>query len=765
MKYIRFGVVLLLALWQQQVLAQFPAHLIVQVRDEISKQPLEGVTIYLTGVDTITRATDESGNARIPVPKPGRYNVQVRYTGYASYTTEVRIVTESIVYLNISLKESATQLETVSITALPPPNAHVMSIEKALRFPGNFFDPVRIATSYPGMITANDQNNALIIRGKSPQGMLWRINGLDVINPNHLANAGTFSDKPAANGGGVTMVSAQVVDETKVYTGAFPLTYGNAQSGIVDMTFRKGNAEDHQFTAQASLLGLDVAAEGPMNERSTYLVNYRYSTVGLLGNAGVDFGDESISFQDISFQFDFNPTATFHWNVFGLAGASDNVFTAKESANREESKDWFDITYRGRQLTTGATFTKNVSERSAWEGGVAYSVAQQDRNAWLILSPDRYSVESYQHDQALVSSFLALNTKTNWGSLNAGVYVNYQRDELYDRQDALGSYFGPCATCDDYLLSGNVQGVVLQPYVSLETQLSNRISFQTGLRWMHYTFNNTSSFEPMAAATWYASPKTVVQLSYRQAARLQRERTYMISGNKNLSMTKQHLLDATWTQTFMHDLQLRLSLYYHALSDVPVNQGYSVLNDLEDTQQRVLTNSGSGTNTGVEVSLEKRLTKSIYWIGGGSVYRANYSTETIRNASSRYDGRYQVTMTWGKEWRTVNKDKFSNISIRTLYAGGLREQPIDLARAQETYQTQYIAGAGYSSDLSDYFRADLRWSTTKKRKKSIRTWSIDIQNIANIQNDAYRYYDFQQQRVVMKKQLGNIPVIAYRLQF
>ena len=67
--------------------------------------------------------------------------------------------------------------------------------------------------------------------------------------------------------------------------------------------------------------------------------------------------------------------------------------------------------------------------------------------------------------------------------------------------------------------------------------------------------------------------------------------------------------------------------------------------------------------------------------------------------------------------------------------------------------------------LNDYVRLDLRLSWQKNKPKYTRTWSIDIQNVLNIENDAFYYYDTQQDDVLLEKQLGIIPVLAYRVEF
>jgi hypothetical protein len=282
--------------------------------------------------------TNEEGAFLLTVPV-GRYQIVISYTGYQVYKDEVLVNAGKTSVIAVSLHESETMLDAIEITSPQQqdvPGLRSITIEKTNRVPANFFDPVRMITSYPGVVATNDQNNSIIVRGNSPNGLLWRLNGADIVNPNHLANAGMLSDRPAANGGGVNILSAQMLDRTDFYMGAFPANYGNALAGVIDMKLRNGNKNDFEYTAQASLIGLDFAAEGPLGKKhnNSFVANYRYSTVGLLSAAGVNFGDESISFQDFSFNttFDQKMADVFLFSDYGAQAKTSSMQRKRRSA-------------------------------------------------------------------------------------------------------------------------------------------------------------------------------------------------------------------------------------------------------------------------------------------------------------------------------------------------------------------------------------------------------------------------------------------------
>ncbi|MDB4443674.1 carboxypeptidase-like regulatory domain-containing protein, partial [Saprospiraceae bacterium] len=274
------------------------------VYDGYTHNPLQGASVSLVKTQ-IGTTTDLEGTYRLDEVPVGRYSLQISFVGYETLTiAEILLESGKELVLEIALKESSSSLTEVVVKSTTPnlrdkilPSAEVLSIEETLRLPATFYDPARLVLSYAGVATNNDQANHMIIRGNSPNNMSWRLEGVEIVNPNHTSNAGTSSDRPSRNGGGVNMLSAQLLGNSTFMRGAFSAQYGNALSGIMDMNFRKGNNEKHEFTGQIGVIGIDLAAEGPLFKKNgaTYLINYRYSTLGLLGSAGVDLGDEAIN--------------------------------------------------------------------------------------------------------------------------------------------------------------------------------------------------------------------------------------------------------------------------------------------------------------------------------------------------------------------------------------------------------------------------------------------------------------------------------------
>ncbi|MCK5704157.1 MAG: carboxypeptidase regulatory-like domain-containing protein, partial [Cyclobacteriaceae bacterium] len=283
-----------------------------RVTDAITGQPLIGAYVIVgEEADPLAGSvTDHEGRFVIDQVVIGRYNLIVSFTGYRTVKLpEVLVQASRPPELNISLSPGIEEMEGLVISSQMDPltiegiGTRTITPEQTLRFASTYFDVARLTTAYPGVSLYNDQGNNIISRGHSPNSIQWKLEGVEIVNPNHLSNTGTLSDRPTQSGGGVNILSNQMLTNSKFINGGMSTDYGNGLSGYYDMFFRKGNTEKHEFVVQASLIGIDLTAEGPLKKESnnSYLINYRYSFVGLLTGMGIDFGGESISFQDLAF--------------------------------------------------------------------------------------------------------------------------------------------------------------------------------------------------------------------------------------------------------------------------------------------------------------------------------------------------------------------------------------------------------------------------------------------------------------------------------
>lgn len=750
------------------------------VTDSDNNQRLRGASLKLLGTE-IGTITDSNGHFRLPSVPIGRYSIQVSSVGYeTAIIPEVLLEAGKEKVLNLTLKESAQQLsETVVRSARPSSlnSIQTITIEQTLRFAATFFDPARLATSFPGVVAANDQANGLVIRGNSPTGTQWRLEGVEIVNPNHLSNAGTFSDRPTQTGGGTNILSAQLMEQADFMTGAFPAQYGNVLGGVMDVHLRKGNDQKHEFTGQAGLIGVDIAAEGPISRKnkSSYLVNYRYSFTGLLAMMGIKFGGEDIRFQDISFNLSFPTRKAGHFTIFGMAGMSSNVFKAeRDTLLWKFQKDGFDIEFKNRMGAIGLTHSVNLGKNTTWKTVVAASGLATRREGYVLSKTtfNRFFVQldEFRKTRYSLSTSLSHKLNANW-QLNEGLYLTYQEDSVQINNRGISV--------------GKMEGLIVQPYFSLLGRLAPRLTVQAGVHYLSYTYNKTNSLEPRASVRYNATEHTALTLSYGLHSQLQLPQTYLSLKNSDtrsdifpnvlLGFTKAQHIVLGFEKNLPKQASLKVEAYYQSLFNVPVAKNdpivsyrvipaFSALNLIEGFTDAELVNKGTGKNYGVELTYQQFLRNDFYMLITGSLYNSTYKGQDGIERSTRFNGNHTFSFAGGKEFHKRPNRTFG-VNLRVLWLGGYRDSPIDLEASRSSGQTSYKVTELYTIKMKDYFRPDIRIFWKKNKPNFTRTWSIDIQNVSNTQNEAYSYYDILQRQIVQQFQLGMVPVVNYRVEF
>ena len=761
------------------------------VTDEWHGQPLAGATVELQpaqNTEPIGAVTDEQGRFRLLEVPVGRHQLVVSYLGYeTSKITGLLIEAGKEVIQNISLKEATEALGEVVITAaaentIPHPlSNYTLKVEEQFRYPTTFYDPVRLAMTLPGVTGADDQANHISVRGNSPASVQWRLEGVEIVNPNHTANAGTFSDRPTAAGGGVNILSAQLLGSSNFLTGAYPAGYGNALGGIMDMYFRNGNNEQHEFTAQAGVIGLEAAAEGPLKRQASgvrnqeskpgsYLVNYRYSFVGILTAAGADFGGEEITFQDVSFHLNFPVLKNAELGFFGMGGMSKNIFNSPfEEDGVSEEKELFDIDFKSKMGAAGLTFKNTFNNKIKLNTTLVYSGLEHERVSLRVADvpePTRWSDDDILESKLafLAKLFYKKNTRQQW---DFGIQINNEQSEF---NTFFTDNFG------QYAYGGKISGWLLQPFINSYFYLSPKLKLNIGLHGHHFTEapENTAVL-PRATLSYFLNKKQKLSLAFGYYAQRHPAQIYAANliSDDGLAPTKSQQITTAFQHKTDKGTLFKTEIYHQYLFDVPVSiiegSTYSVLNNLENflPLRDTIAGTGKGRNYGIDFFIEQPIFKKSFTRIGASLYRSLYTASDGAERPTRFDGRYLINATGGTEKvkRKNGKTIIRGITSRITFYGGFRQTPIFSAASMAFGRTIFNEQQANKNKLNNYFRYDMRiyWKWNKPNRST--TLSIDIQNLFGRKNEAFQFYDQVQRRTITKKQLGFIPLLSYRVEF
>ncbi|MEO5563656.1 MAG: TonB-dependent receptor [Chitinophagaceae bacterium] len=761
--------------------AQYTQQLRGTVVDLVLQKPLAGATVTIPELNKSV-ITNEEGAFRFPGLAVGSYHLSISYAGFKEGSIDnIGINAGKETILTISLESNVRTENEVVLRANSKRNkplndmsavsARAFTVEETQKYAAAVNDPLRMAVSFPGVMTADDGQNNIVIRGNSPTGLLWRMEGIDIPNPNHFSEAG-------GSGGGISILSSQLLANSDFVTGAFAAEYGNALSGVFDLKLRKGNNEKKEITLQAGLLGLNGAAEGPISAfyKGSYLVNYRYSTLELMNKLGINLGEGSTNFQDLSYNIYLPTKKIGEFTLFGFGGlSSEKIKGVKDSSKWKDIDDRTPSNYISNTGMAGVTHSISLGRNTTLKSAAALSITKNGFLEQYI--DDNYSVNDLYKDSYKTKKLTLTSTMyhrfNNRHNIRVGAIANLIDFNYYRlSKDGIDQPLEEKINVKDK--TQTVQGFTQWQY-----RITNDFTINTGVHYLRLLYNNKSSVEPRASMKWDISRKSSVAIGYGLHSQLQGLGVYFAQQenqagsieypNKDLDFTKSHHFVVSYNYLLARNLRLRTEVYYQHLFNVPVspdvNNTFSTLNVIDDYVVDALVNTGKGKNYGVEISLEKYLSNNYYFTVSNSIYESKYTAADGIERNTRFNGNYIANLTAGKEFINTKKSRTFGINIKTMYAGGYRNIPVDIEKSRQEGHIVLNLKDAYTLQNPAYFRTDLRVSMKWNRKHLTSTLSLDVQNLTNRLNVYSQYYDVGSERLINSYQTGIIPVLNYKIEF
>lgn len=755
--------------------AQYTQQLRGTVTEQVLQKPLPGATVTI-GSHTVT--ANEEGVFRFTHLPVGVYRLVISNAGYKTHTLEnITVNSGKETVLNISLEALVRAEETVTIKAASRKNkpvndmslvsARAFTVEETQKYAASVNDPLRMAAAFPGVLAADDGNNNIIIRGNAPTGLLWRMEGMDIPNPNHFA-------VPGLSGGGISILNSQLLANSDFVTAAFAAEYGNALSGVFDIRLRKGNNEKREYNLQAGVMGISASAEGPFSKKykGSYLVNYRYSTLSILNKLGLlpDFG--ATNFQDLSYNIHLPAGKAGTFSVFGFAGKSDQaVLPEKDSLKWDSDFDRYKEKFISNTTMNGVTHTLHLGNKLNIKSGIglAHTKIAYERS----YMENDYSLQKKYTDEFTTRKW-TLQSVLNYRfskklNMRAGFiagFIHYRFYQLSAKNDA--------EPLREVLNTGG-NTATQQFFAQTQYKPANDVILSAGLHFLRLAHNNSTSVEPRFSARWNMGRRSSISAGYGLHSQLQTLNLYFSElpdktmPNRNVGFTKSHHYVLSYTYRLTSALLLKTELYYQQLFRVPVNSGDSgSLSSLNIEYEYItdpLVNKGKGKNYGLEISLERYLQNHFYLMLSNSLYQSKYTAADGVERNTRYNGNYIGTLIAGKEFVSKRKHKIFGVNLKTIYSGGMRTTPVNEAASQLNGYTVFKEKDAFSLQNPAYFRTDLRVSIKWNRKYITSTLSLDIQNVTNRQNVFSQSYDKEKNKVVTNYQTGLIPILNYKIDF
>ncbi len=758
------------------------------VTDKFTKAPLENVNISSPNQAGVGGTTNSLGEYEMQLPL-GRYTFVYTLIGYnTTVSADVVINSGKQVILNVELEQKVLAANTATVKAkktkskalneLSIVSAKQFTVDEANRYAGALGDPARMAQNFAGVVTNGDRRNDIVIRGNSPLGLSWRLEGIEIPNPNHFSGVGT-------TGGSISILNNNNLSNSDFLTGAFAPQYGNATAGVFDLKLKNGNTKKHEHMFQFGFNGAELGSEGPISKKnnSSYIVNARYSTLELFTKLGINLGANATPrYQDYTIKLHY-PTKKYGTiDVWSIGGYNTAVSLSKDydttGTKLNPRPKGFDTYFDNWMAVVGLTHQININKKTLSKLVITYNQLG-----------NRTSADSLYNNET--QKTLWVNRLYNESRLNLAYQLGYKWNAKHQTQ--IGAYHTRAyidindsillTSLNRYvkILSFNGATNLSRAYAQHLYKINNNIMLVGGLHAMHLSLNSKASVEPRLAMQVQFNNKWSAQLGSGIHYQTQALTTYFYNRtglgnfvdsltNLNLDFTKsKHLILGTH-YNMNANFHAKLEAYMQWLSQVPIQNkstSFSTLNDgafYYNTTQAFLINTGLGFNRGVELTLEKFFSKHYYFLITSSIYKSTYKGGDNIWRSTAFNGGYSLSTLGGYEF-TIHKKNTLNINVKLAWLGGRPYSPIDTLASQLFGDTRFQEANAYTLKFPNYFRPDVKIGYRLNAKKYSQEFSLNIDNIINNQNVQSIEYDKLRNKVGYSYQVGIFPIVQYRIEF
>ncbi|MBA2612895.1 MAG: TonB-dependent receptor [Bacteroidetes bacterium] len=795
-----------------------------KVVDKVTGIGLPGAIVQLrsSALNLVVTANND-GYFKLQNVPVGRQSFLFSYTGYKPVpVSDVIITSGKEMVLNIELEESTINISEVEVKAsndtdvvnnMQSVNMKSFSIEETERYAGSRQDPARMAANFAGVQGTNDSRNDIVVRGNSPAGLLWRLEDIDIPNPNHFAVAGSA-------GGPQSIINNKYLSNSEFYTGAFPANYGNALGGVFDLKMRNGNNEKHERTFQFGVLGTELTMEGPINKKTgaSYLVTYRYSTLAIFSSVNFKIGTSAVpSYQDMGVRLSF-PTKKAGVFTFNSIGGLSNIKIIL-SKTYERPKELYGDLNRDQYFASnmGVGILNNVyalNSRTVMKTSLAYGVQTLDVNHYLILRDDNFKpndtlphILGYNFYEGKTTLAWYVKSKLNpKNSIKAGFFANRIDVNFHDEVKINSLYDTIAQTINNKPFKTRIDTktnfYLLQPYVSFVHKFNEKLSLNTGVFTQYLTLNNKYSVEPRASLRYQFKPNQVFSLAYGLHSQMQSTYLYFavpdsivnpgtspntgvlvankdrVLSNKDLGFTKSQHFVLGYDYFVTKHLKFKTEVYYQYIWNAPVYVVPSSVSTLNSgaTFNRffpiyTMVNNGSGYNYGLEFTVEKLFHKHYFFMFSGSLFESKYTPSNGKTSNTNFNGNYMTNLLGGYEFN-VGKNKKDILSLggKITYGGGKRYSPVNIAASNAVMDVVAQDDKVNTLQFPAYNRLDLRVSYKINGKKVATEIALDLVNVLSTKNILALSYapdpsNINANPLVQNYQLGFLPLFYVKFDF
>lgn len=555
-------------------------------------------------------------------------------------------------------------------------------------------EPLRAVHRLPGA-ASNGVSGLAYMRGGEENETQVLLDGLVLAEPFHLRNFFTP----------VSVLNASIIGSLDVYTGAWPVRWGERMSAVIDVRSVEVPAEG-SYQLGVSLFHTDgLAADSFADGRVRWLLAGRRSNLDEVA----DIADSKIGeprYADLFGRLEMDVTDRLRWSLRTLY-STDEVRLNDDPLTERADADY-------RTVAAWTTLDYDWTDRLHGQALLSLTDVSNDREGTVTEAPLRNGFVDDKRDYHIATLRLELAWEDGERSLRGGVDAG--------TATATYRYRGMMNFAADYPFPGDPargfdrdfaldpDGYQVAAWLSARQRFGERLTAEAGLRWSDQGYDDVggrTQLGPRLNLLYTLSPLTRLRLGWGRVFQPQSINEVQVEDGVADFFAPQsadHVV-AGLEHTFGKSLELRVEAYrkdYDGLRPRYENlfDPFSLLPELQPDRIRVAP--GGARAQGIELLLRQRGAGPVDWWAG----------YTLALAEDEIDGKW-VSRSWEQRQALNGGIAWQqgpwNLNVGATWHSGWPTTAVEL---EDDTGPGVVVGSRNAISYEDFFSVDLRFSYT-----------------------------------------------------
>jgi outer membrane receptor for ferrienterochelin and colicin len=719
-----------------------------------TNEPVEFAGIQVQGT-TLGTTSQENGVFELTNVKSGFVRLVVSFIGFeTTVSSEIQVMGNQTSFINIALRESSVQLQQVTVR----PNYNMKRIESPIsvisvgvreieKGAGVNRDVSKIIQTLPGVGATDPNRNDLIVRGGGPSENVFYLDGIEIPIINHFATQGS-------SGGVVGVINPDFVEEISFYTGAFPANRTNALSSVMEIRQREGSKDRIHTKLSIGASDAAVTVDGPINDKSTFIVSARQSYLQLLFKLiGLPFLP---TYNDFQAKYKLKIDNKNELTIIGI-GAIDNMAlnTDLEDTGTESQKYLLSYlpVYKQWNYTVGGVY-KHFSNSFIDTWVLSRSMLRNANYKYRDNDESNEKMSDYQSDEAVNKLRFEREYPYMTMKLKVGAGINYAH---YTNNSFRSLYRNGAKELLKYDTDLDLFGYQMFAQLS-DDFINKRLKLSLGVSVVGNNFNDNmknplNQFSPRLSASYELSDKWDINANIGRYASQPAYTTMgfkkdgeFVNKNEQLKYITSNQAIAGFEYRPGSNMRLSVEGFYKQYGRYPFSKedGISIASKGTEYGQvgdEEITSIGKGRAYGVEVLYKLVDWNNLNLTTTYTFFRSEFTDKDNVYRPSSWDTRHMVNLIG-----SYKLNKGWNISARWRFSGGAPYTPIDMElstnrEAWDITNQYYLDYDKFNTlRLTANHSLDLRVDKEIYFNKFALNFYADVQNAYNFQSESVPIY-------------------------